>query len=345
MEIFNVEKKNGVTLSVAKEVALDLNKIVKVEPYGSSSKARVTYCRNLDRREPSDDLWLTETYAAVQSAIASAVFGFEEYHRYEADGTTTTVLLNDFFVEVFYETKQNVNNAVVSGNMDYSKCLIDLSVDEKQVLDDFSGLHDDLAALVRSREDGTSIPILLIVKFIVLCYDKESPLREAHKKRWTIRKKTAATDSGLMDFRKKSRSEVDAILYGRNAAVNKAIVRYLSLLYDRDFMAYAVYAELLVKQYEELIQFKFDNPSHASKAKSNVESLQKDLTDLEEKIFGGGDVKTLSQTLDQEARAYAVSELRPENIVSKLEKGEPVVDDNPYGTDYFPDEMRFIGDN
>jgi len=229
--------------------------------------------------------------------------------------------------------------------MSDSKCLVDLSLADDVVIRRFSSLHDDFSSFVKQRNDNTTVPTINIIRFIVLCYDKESTLREQYKARWTLRKKMAAKESGLLNLEAKHKANVDDIIYGNIQEINAIIVKYLSLLFDRDFMAYAVYAEILIKQYEQLIKFKFDRPSDAAKAKENVESLQKDLTDLEEKIFGGGDVKSLKNLLNREAKHFAIAELRPESVVSKLEKGERVVDESPYGEDYVIDKMRFLGDN
>jgi len=227
--------------------------------------------------------------------------------------------------------------------MDFSKCLVDISKDEDQVMGAFASLHDDLKTFVLERDDGLDIPTPNIIKYIVACYDKESPVVDEYKKRWTMRKKRAASFAGFFDLDKLK--EIDEILYSRNDQINKTIIRYLSLLYDRDFLMYAVYSELLINQSEQLMRFDFDKPADTARAKQNVDLLQNDLGLLEDKIFAGGDVRQLKNVLYSESHRFMVSELRPENIVGKLEKGEPIVDINPYGDKYFIDKMKFLGDN
>lgn len=229
--------------------------------------------------------------------------------------------------------------------MDFSKCLVDISQSEEKVLKAFSLLHNDLKIFVDERPDKLDIPTFNIIKYVVSCYDKESPVVDENRKRWTLRKKSASTFAGLFQLPKDKLDDVDLILYARNDEINKVIVRYLSLLYDRDFLMYAVYSELLINQSEQLLRFNFDKPSDTARAKQNVETLQADLNALEDKVFSGGDVRQLKNVLYGESHKFMVSELRPENIVSKKEKGQPLVDINPYGDRYKIDDLKFLGDN
>lgn len=229
--------------------------------------------------------------------------------------------------------------------MDFSKCLVDLSKSESDIITDFVTLHKDLAEFVRSRADKLNVPTPNLIRYIVSCYDKESPIVDEFKKRWTMRKKMAASYAGLFNLGKESNYDVDSILYARNEFVNKIILRYLSLLFDREFLMYAVYSELLINQSEQLMRFEFDKPSDTARAKQTIEATQADLSALEEKVFSGGDVRELKNVLYEEAQKFIVSELRPENIVSRKERGEKAVDYNPYGDNYEVNKLRYIGDN
>lgn len=228
--------------------------------------------------------------------------------------------------------------------MDYDKTLVNLNLLEGDVIKDFASLDKDFAQWVDRRGDGLIVPAINIIRFIVSCYDKESYIAHQYKGRWTQRKKQAAEFAGLLSMDRKFKESVEKIMYAQSPVINKIIIKYLSLLYDRDFMSYAIKSEILTKQSEQLLNFQFDKPSEMAKAMENVESIQQDLEDLEKKIFSGGDVITLKNVLFEEANKFMLSELRPENIVSKLEKGEPVVDINPYGEGYEIPKMRFIDD-
>jgi hypothetical protein len=229
--------------------------------------------------------------------------------------------------------------------MDFRKCLVDLSNSDKRIIEAFSALHKDLDNFVVNREDKLTVPTINIIKYIVSCYDKESPVVEEFRKRWTIRKKMAATYAGFFELEKVHTYDVDTILYARNNKINKIILCYLSMLFDREFLMYAVYSELLINVSEQLMRFDFAKPSDTAKAKQNVVELQNDLNELEEKVFSGGDVKQLKITLYGEAQKFMVSELRPENIVSKRERKEKIVNEPPYGDDYIPGPLKFISDN
>jgi hypothetical protein len=228
--------------------------------------------------------------------------------------------------------------------MSYQKCLVDIEKDENRVVNDFSKLHDDFAHWVNTREDGLSIPTLNIIKYIVLCYDAESPVVKEHSRRWTLKKREAAKISGILLLKGLTQdTDIEHILYCKNSVINKITVKYLYMLSDRDFLMYAIYNEMLISQSTQVLSADFDKPADLARAKENIEIIQKDITILEQKLFSGDDVRALKNILQEEARKFLVTELRPENLVSKHEKGEQVIQ-SPYGEDYKPDKLRFLDD-
>lgn len=227
--------------------------------------------------------------------------------------------------------------------MSYNKCLVDIDKEENQIIVDFSKLHSSFKEWIKTRSDNLRVPSVNIIKYIVSCYDHESDIVREHKKRWTVKKREAAKVSGIFDMREKESDDVDSILYCRNEIINKITVRYLALLSDRDFMMYAIYNELLVKQSTQLLDFDYSDPSKVAKAKENIEIAQSDIVTLEHKLFSGDDVRALKNILQEESNKFMVSELRPENLVSKNEKGEAVVE-SPYGDGYNIPNLKFMDD-
>lgn len=227
--------------------------------------------------------------------------------------------------------------------MSSSKCLINIEKDEEQVVKDFAGLHPSFKNWIKVRDDSLRIPSVNIIKYIVSCYDHESDIVREHKQRWTVKKKEAARVSGILFMRDMYEDEVDSILYCKNEIINRITVRYLALLSDRDFLMYAIYNEVLINQSRQMLNFEFERPGDVTKAKQNIEDIQSDIQRLEQKMFSGDDVRELKNILQQETNKFMVSELRPENLVTKNEQGESVVD-SPYGKSYQIPDLNFLDD-
>ena len=228
--------------------------------------------------------------------------------------------------------------------MGYEKCLVNIELDSEKVLSKFGSLHESFMEWIGKREDGLSIPTINIINYIVACYDKDSPVVNEFRKRWAQKKREAARISGLLTLKGSSLSDVETVLYGKNPIIDKITVRYLALLFDRDFLMYAIYNEILINQSEQLLKFNYDKPGDVLKAKQNIELVQEDIRVLEEKIFSGGDVRALQNILQEEAHKFMVSELRPESLVTRKEEGKPVVDIKPYGDNYKIEDLKFYGD-
>lgn len=222
-----------------------------------------------------------------------------------------------------------------------SNPLIDISQAPDSISREFRELHEDLGYFCVHRHDKLAVSTLVIIKYIVSCYDKESEVSYQFRSRWPERKREAAKVSGLTECGE----EIDArkILFGKNDVINRIIARYISLQFDKDFMEYVVLQEMLMNATSQALGYNFDNPSQASKARQNISDLKKDLELLDEKMLLGGDVKELERSLAKNITKMTVSDLRPEKIVTRIENGEPVVDEAPYG-DYVPDVKEFLGD-
>lgn len=227
--------------------------------------------------------------------------------------------------------------------MSYHKCLVDIGQKEEAILEKFKLLHSDLALWVERREDSLLIPTVNVIKYIVSCYDAESPVVKEYSKRWTVKKREAAKAAGLMHLNRSKTSDIESVLYCKNDVINKVTVRYLSLQSDRDYLMYAIYNEMLITQSSQILSSALDKPSDMAKAKLNIETIQDDIARLEQKLFSGDDVRALKNILQEESRKFMVSELRPENLVTKADNGQMVVD-SAYGDGYIPEKLRFLDD-
>lgn len=229
--------------------------------------------------------------------------------------------------------------------MDFNKCLVDVEESDEEIKAAFGKLHESFLKWIDERDDGLKIPTIPVIKYIVSCYDPESRIVKDNNKRWTIKKKEAARFSGVMALANRGFEEdVSQILYCKNRVINILILRYVFLLHSRDALMYGIYNEMLINQGAQLLAFDFKTPAEVATAKVNIELIQSDIVRLEHKMFSGDDVNELKNVLHEMSAEFMVSELRPESLVTKYEKGEEIVA-SPYGPDYEIDKMRFLGDD
>ena len=224
------------------------------------------------------------------------------------------------------------------------KTLININQDEDRIILDFSALHPDLKDFVENRNDKLeTINTVKIIKYIVYCYDKESPLVRAYKGKWMVKKRESALAAGFeRDINGLFTEEADIVIFCKDDSINRVILRYLYLLHDRLFQTYVIYNEMYLHQSVELMKYDFAQPGHAKSAKENLDTIGKDIEQLEWKIFSGEETKILKDLLYEDS-INQFNELRPERIAVRIERGQGAVDYNPYG-DYKKEEMRFMGD-
>ena len=116
--------------------------------------------------------------------------------------------------------------------MDFEKTLVSMSQSDEGIEKQFSSLHPDLEIWARERKDGLGIPTIKVIKYIVACYDKESPVVDSYKKRWMVKKRESAVFAGLPVLESGHfTEEADQILFCQNKEINTQILRYLYLLH------------------------------------------------------------------------------------------------------------------
>lgn len=230
--------------------------------------------------------------------------------------------------------------------MSIGRCLINTGDPDDQIIDEFIALHPEFEAFEKTYTEREGITLPMLVKYIVYCYDKNSTIAIEHKAKWIFKKKEAATrakfptlsDNGAIKFTKES----EDIIFCKDKSVSELIVRYLSLQFDNDFQMYMIYRELYHNVMMELQKFTFDKPSDLQKAIQNGEGILKDIEKLEYKLFSGEEERSLKSMLYEEAYKSSL-ELRPEQLVTKRENGEDLVDIKPYG-EYKAQKQRFLND-
>lgn len=175
-----------------------------------------------------------------------------------------------------------------------------------------------------------------VLKYIILAYDMNSPLRDIYMDIWE-RKRAAAIAAGFKTGRDgRFEAAVEDMLVGENKAVNIAVAKYITLHGLPEYTAMIAYQTGL-----HLEMLKVQNGNITQNITKNINLLNSYLNEVTEYIFGGKDVVNVRQAL------YAMSEHDrfplPDDVVRRIAAGDMLDDYNPY-KNYKVDELRFIGD-
>lgn len=165
-----------------------------------------------------------------------------------------------------------------------------------------------------SKESGEGIDNNKVMQYILLTYDKNSPYRK--KFHDVLKRKIevahdvefSMTEGGVFE------SPIEDMLRGRNEIVNRKIVEYVRL--HRSFK-YAYLVSVESAYYNLMLDILAGETKNIAKAKDLQEDLEESLLEIlnqDSNVF-----------LKDEILRYMESErleLRPEDIASKLQKGE-----------------------
>jgi hypothetical protein len=193
------------------------------------------------------------------------------------------------------------------GDIDGSVFLYDPTKDTEieKLKNSHSDFQEDLEKLNNYRKK--------LLKFIVLQYDIQSPLRIEYSD-YFKRKANAAMMAGFKRNAKtgKFKEEIADAMIGNNDVVNKMIVRYVMNFYNEDYLQLIIYWEMFGRFGRE--QFIKGISPQSVNALNNIKET---ISQLTEKIFGGRETmelkKQLYRALDMEKE-----NLHPDNIAKEL---------------------------
>lgn len=217
----------------------------------------------------------------------------------------------------------------------FDNCLVD--IEGEDFVEQFRSLHRDLN--VSFGVNGISDES--IIKYIVASYDISSPFVVQYSD-WAQRRR----ETGIFaQFPTKGREwieEAENIVRGRNQEVNQVAIRYMFLQNNLEFIQLMSYQKMLEDQVHALHGGSYGKPSEYDKLKQNIDNLTKDIKQLQRYVFSGEEWKEWRNALYNFVSVIR-TDISPEDVADKLQKGEPVVDDVPY-PNYEPEELRFIDD-
>lgn len=174
------------------------------------------------------------------------------------------------------------------------------------------------------------------LKFTVLVYDINSPMRTMYVDLWE-RKRAAAIMVGFkVDESGKFEKDVEDMLVGENMACNQAISKYVVI---QGIPEYTALVALQTSLHCEML--KVQRGVANQNVTKNIILLQNNIKANTEYLFGGEEPLDLRQAL------YGIIEKDrfplPDEVVRRIAEGDKLDDYSPYG-DYVVDEMKFIGD-
>lgn len=175
--------------------------------------------------------------------------------------------------------------------------------------------HKDLRALEDSHSDFYSVNAKSgiktlkkeILRYIILMYDKNTPLRVMYSGFYK-RKGYAAIMAGFQRDPRTGRfnNAVKDIVLGKNDDVNKGIVRYIMKFADADYLQLIIYNELLGQQFRTAM-----SDGQKALTSTNVKAIQEireEISGLTEKVFGGNESREL------EVELYRALEIEKETL-------------------------------
>lgn len=163
-----------------------------------------------------------------------------------------------------------------------------------------------------------------LLKFIILQYDMNTPLRLEYKN-YFKRKGNAALLAGFKRNKstgKFNENVVNALL-GKNDVFNSMIVRYVMQFYNEDYLNLIIYYELLGKIGREgLGDVKLSNTNIQA-----INNIKDTISELTKELFGGDETRELKGEL-YKALEMEKESLHPDFIAMELHEGKkPFLDD------------------
>lgn len=177
-----------------------------------------------------------------------------------------------------------------------------------------------------------------IVAYIILAYDLNTQLRR-EVPYFNQRKIIAAELAG---FEKKPDGKFtdtyEKVLLGGNTDVNNAISKYIRLFAEPKYLSLVYYWSILSAEFENITGSK--ESKDYKNTIGNIEKLEAKIKECTDYLFGGGEVKDIKRALYESVEKENLR-LRPEDIAMAEDIDEII--GHPYGKDYKPEKLKYVG--
>lgn len=211
--------------------------------------------------------------------------------------------------------------------LNFSQCLYDISLlQDGQPAYQKWGLNKYPEYILNITEDCGGLPYNKVFKYVVMCYDRNSPLRDG----MTImgRKVEAAMRAGFLAVDGKFEPEVEALVRCEYPKVNEMVIRYCRNQHSIKYSKLVLYEESFYKE-----QNNYNNETDASKRKvilALIDDLESKIDILASDILAEDNAVLMKRSL----LAYIENETvvpTPEVITLKIKEGKDPLDGfNPF---------------
>lgn len=167
--------------------------------------------------------------------------------------------------------------------------------------------------------------------YIIVLYDKHSPIREDKDMPFMQKKREAAEMAGLMR-NGKIKDEIANVLLGENDEFNKALAKYLTFQHSILLTRIAVLE--LVQEKAILNAMKMGDNKAIQLSLQTTEELEKALNEAS----GGNEWHKIKEAIQTEAGKHTDG-LRVEDMVEKAQDGKL---ESPYPNDYKPEDIKYL---
>jgi hypothetical protein len=203
---------------------------------------------------------------------------------------------------------------------DFSKCLINPynEKDIKKIMSTYEEFRGIDGHLMIENE---------MIKYIVLMYDMNSPIRTLVSG-YEEKKYKAAREAGFnLNVNRRFDEDVENALVGENQSANKAIVRYIIMHGIPELVAYTAYIEIQAAELEKALNSTTYESRELKVTRDNIDITTREIKELYKKIFGGWESQQLKNALYDTVQTDKIR-LRPEHIAIDIASGtyDPEID-------------------
>ena len=194
--------------------------------------------------------------------------------------------------------------------------------------------------LLRFKEFQEDIPLNKdkIIQYIILMYDMSNDDVRTEYPYYPQRKRELCRLVKLTRGEKMGES-LENMLIGLMPEVNAMIVKYLSLFNNPELIMLSAYWEIFIELNKRQFSGQFDKNQI-----DYIKKINEDINHLTERLFRGKEETELRAELYKSLKDQTLG-IKPEEIAEKISKGEdPLGDYTPYGNDYKPEPLKFLGD-
>jgi hypothetical protein len=172
---------------------------------------------------------------------------------------------------------------------DFGKLFIPVHKEDKDYKTKFPVLN-------KYSEFAADVPVDFdtLIKYIVLAFDINSPVRYTYNDMYEQRVKAAQIAGFKVSKGGKFAKEVEDILMCENPSVNRMIIRYVAMMNNEDYATFVAFSEALRKQQEKILAGDVDQEK-TKEMIANISTLKNSIKELKELLIG--DSNDLQRTL------------------------------------------------